>query len=119
VDWYDRTKFTKKNIHNCQFISCMNPAAGSSFVNPRLQRWYMVFAVELPSQQSLYTIYDTFIKGHLTLNDFAEDMQALSSILVRAALNLRSVPSISIRLMRTLRSSFGEWIPLWSHHRIN
>ena len=45
--WYDRQKFTLKNVANVQFMSCMNPAAGSTYVNPRLQRWYMVFAVEL------------------------------------------------------------------------
>ena len=43
----------------------MNPAAGSSVVNPRLQRWYMVFAVEIPGGESLYTIYNTFLEGHL------------------------------------------------------
>jgi dynein heavy chain len=86
--WYDRNKFTLKNVANVQFVSCMNPAAGSSVVNPRLQRWYMVFAVEIPGGESLYTIYNTFLEGHLKV--FPEEVQALSSNLIRAALNLHT-----------------------------
>ena len=35
--WYDRTKITLKDIHNCQYVACMNPTAGSFTINPRLQ----------------------------------------------------------------------------------
>ena len=35
--WYDRTKLTLKDIHNTQYVSCMNPTAGSFTINPRLQ----------------------------------------------------------------------------------
>ena len=35
--WYDRQKLTLKDIHNCQYVSCMNPTAGSFTINPRLQ----------------------------------------------------------------------------------
>ena len=86
--WYDRNKFTLKNVANVQFVSCMNPTAGSSFVNPRLQRWYMVFAVEIPGGESLYTIYNTFLEGHLKV--FPEEVQQLSSNLIRAALSLHT-----------------------------
>lgn len=43
--WYDRTKLTLKDIHNCQYVSCMNPTAGSFTINPRLQRHFCVFAI--------------------------------------------------------------------------
>lgn len=43
--WYDRTKLTLKDIHNCQYVSCMNPTAGSFTINARLQRHFCVFAV--------------------------------------------------------------------------
>jgi hypothetical protein len=34
---YDRNKLTPKDIHNCQYVACMNPTAGSFTINPRLQ----------------------------------------------------------------------------------
>ena len=34
---YDRSKLSLKDIHNAQYISCMNPTAGSFTINPRLQ----------------------------------------------------------------------------------
>ena len=35
--WYDRQKLTPKDIHNTQYVACMNPTAGSFTINPRLQ----------------------------------------------------------------------------------
>lgn len=43
--WYDRSKLTLKEIQNCQYVSCMNPTAGSFTINPRLLRHFCVFAV--------------------------------------------------------------------------
>lgn len=34
--WYDRHKLTLKDIHNCQYVSCMNPTAGSFTISQRL-----------------------------------------------------------------------------------
>lgn len=34
---YDRQRLVLKEIHNCQYVTCMNPTAGSFSVNPRLQ----------------------------------------------------------------------------------
>ncbi|KAL8165286.1 UNVERIFIED_CONTAM: hypothetical protein K2H54_038489 [Gekko kuhli] len=35
--WYDRQKLSVKEIHNCQYVACMNPTVGSFTINPRLQ----------------------------------------------------------------------------------
>ena len=35
--WYDRAKLSLKEVHNCQYVACMNPTAGSFTINPRLQ----------------------------------------------------------------------------------
>ncbi|PNI58007.1 DNAH11 isoform 4 [Pan troglodytes] len=35
--WYDRQKVMLKEIHNCQYVACMNPMVGSFTINPRLQ----------------------------------------------------------------------------------
>lgn len=34
---YDRQKVMLKEIHNCQYVACMNPMVGSFTINPRLQ----------------------------------------------------------------------------------
>lgn len=43
--WYDRSKLTLKDIRKCQYVSCMNPTAGSFTINPRLLRHFCVFAM--------------------------------------------------------------------------
>lgn len=42
--WYDRIRLSLKDIHNCQFVACMNPTAGSFTIDPRLQRHFSTFA---------------------------------------------------------------------------
>ncbi|XP_023241581.1 dynein beta chain, ciliary-like isoform X1 [Centruroides sculpturatus] len=64
--WYDRTKLTLKRIHNCQYVSCMNPTAGSFTINPRLQRHFCVFAVSYPNFESLIKIYHSILYQYLT-----------------------------------------------------
>lgn len=34
---YDRQKLTLKEVHNCQYVACMNPTSGSFTIDPRLQ----------------------------------------------------------------------------------
>lgn len=38
--WYDRTKQTLKKVRNVQYVTCMNPTAGSFTINTRLQRHF-------------------------------------------------------------------------------
>lgn len=63
--WYDRSKLTLREIHNCQFAVCMNPTAGSFCIDARLQRHFCAFAVSFPSNESLYRIYSTILQQHL------------------------------------------------------
>lgn len=35
--WYDRAKLSLKDIHNTQYVACMNPTAGSFTISSRLQ----------------------------------------------------------------------------------
>lgn len=51
----------------------MNPAAGSFSVNPRLQRLFLTLAMQFPGQDSLMTIFGTFLKGHL--KQYSSDIQ--------------------------------------------
>ena len=92
---YELQKMTLKNISNTQVITCMNPTAGSFYINPRLQRWFTTFAIGLPGSTSLLTIYQTFLDGHL--KKFGDNIKDLSNNLIKAALGLHSAVSNSFR----------------------
>lgn len=95
--WYDRTKLTLKDIHNCQFVSCMNPTAGSFTIDPRLQRHFCSFAVGTPCEDSMYTIYHTILSQHLSLqsNRFTPQHLKIASPLVTMGLALHSRISLA------------------------
>lgn len=84
--WYDRAKFSIKQIVNVQIVSCMNPNAGSFSINPRLQRHFVTFALPQLSAASLQVIYTTFLEGYVA--DFVEDIRKMSQPIMKAALNL-------------------------------
>lgn len=84
--WYDRAKLTLKEIHNCYFVACMNPTAGSFTVTQRLQRHFATFAVNFPAIESLQSIYLQILNSHL--KQFSSPIQKLSERLVSAAIQL-------------------------------
>ncbi len=94
--WYDRNKLTPKDIHNCQYIACMNPTAGSFTINPRLQRHFVTFAVSFPSQDSLFTIYNAILSDHLDAsgNKFPFLVRKMCSNIVQATLQLHTKVSL-------------------------
>lgn len=84
--WYDRQKLTLKEIHNCQYVACMNPTAGSFTITSRLQRHFSTFSVNFPGPESLQTIYQSILSSHL--KPFGASVQKISDKLVTAALQL-------------------------------
>lgn len=86
--WYDLTKLTIKEIVNCQHLASMNPSAGSFFVNPRYQRHFWLVAVNMPDNESLFIIYNTFLLGHL--KTFKPQVQEQVPGLIKAALTLHT-----------------------------
>ncbi|XP_037666336.1 dynein heavy chain 17, axonemal [Choloepus didactylus] len=86
--WYDRQKLTLKDIHNCQYVACMNPTSGSFTIDPRLQRHFCVFAVSFPGQEALVTIYSSILAQHLAYRSAPTSVQKTSSQLVASALAL-------------------------------
>lgn len=82
--WYDRAKLSLKEIHNCQYVACMNPTAGSFTIDPRLQRHFTCFAVNFPGVDSLQSIYSQILGGHL--KSFPPSLQKLGDRIVAAAL---------------------------------
>ncbi|KAI8914343.1 dynein heavy chain and region D6 of dynein motor-domain-containing protein [Gorgonomyces haynaldii] len=82
--WYDRAKLSLKEIHNCQYVACMNPTAGSFIIDPRLQRHFASFAVNFPGVDSLQSIYAQILGGHL--KQFPANLQKMGDRIVAAAL---------------------------------
>uniref|UniRef100_H3ASB2 Dynein, axonemal, heavy polypeptide 9 like n=1 Tax=Latimeria chalumnae TaxID=7897 RepID=H3ASB2_LATCH len=87
--WYDRQKLFQKEIHNCQYITCMNPTAGSFSINPRLQRHFSVFAVHFPGVDALTTIYSSILNAHFQQNGFSYSVVKSTITLVQASICLQ------------------------------
>ncbi|XP_069510616.1 dynein axonemal heavy chain 9 [Ambystoma mexicanum] len=86
--WYDRNKLSLKEIMNAQYVSCMNPTAGSFTINPRLQRHFSVFALSFPGMDALSTIYNTILTQHLKTGNFSMPLQKSTQQLINLALAL-------------------------------
>lgn len=95
--WYDIQKLAMKTVDDCQYVSALNPTAGSFSINPRLQRHFTCFAVGMPSATSLLTIYQTFLDGHLQSQNFSQSVQAVSSTLIKGALAVHKEVSETFR----------------------
>uniref|UniRef100_A0A8C5P182 Dynein, axonemal, heavy chain 9 n=1 Tax=Jaculus jaculus TaxID=51337 RepID=A0A8C5P182_JACJA len=84
--WYDRNKLSLKEIMNVQYVSCMNPTAGSFTINPRLQRHFSVLALSFPGTDALASIYSTILTHHLKLGNFPALLQKSITPLINLAL---------------------------------
>nr|XP_058139450.1 dynein axonemal heavy chain 9 isoform X3 [Dasypus novemcinctus] len=84
--WYDRNKLSLKEITNVQYVSCMNPTAGSFTINPRLQRHFSVFVLSFPGADALASIYSTILTQHLKLGNFPASLQKSIPQLISLAL---------------------------------
>eukprot|EP00731_Ephydatia_muelleri_P017567 Em0010g665a len=58
--WYDRQKLTLKEIHNVQYVACMNPTAGSFTIDTRLQRHFQCVFCEL---KTIYSSRQQVVKS--------------------------------------------------------
>ncbi|CAH1639911.1 unnamed protein product [Spodoptera littoralis] len=90
--WYDRTKLSLKDIHNTQYVSCMNPTSGSFTINPRLQRHFCVFAISFPNTEALNNIYHSILSQHLINPELRINPQIakLSTNVVQATITLHN-----------------------------
>lgn len=78
---YDRQKMTIKDIINTQYLACMNPTAGSFFVNLRFQRHFWLCAIPFPAGTSLFTIYSAFLNKHFAQNFKASVLDQVAQII--------------------------------------
>ncbi|XP_064351341.1 dynein axonemal heavy chain 9 [Camelus dromedarius] len=84
--WYDRNRLSLKEVMNVQYVSCMNPTAGSFTINPRLQRHFSVFVLSFPGADALSSIYSTILTQHLKLGNFPASLQKSVPQLINLAL---------------------------------
>ena len=92
--WYDRQKMVLKEVHNVQYVACMNPTAGSFTINPRLQRHFSVFAVSFPGMTALNTIYHSILSGHISGGGFTSQVQKCVDKIIGVALALHQKVTI-------------------------
>jgi dynein heavy chain len=91
--WFDTVKLEKKEIRDVQFLACMNQKAGSFTVNDRLQGNFCTFSTPLPSKESLFHIYNSVMRGHLSaFSGFnKEKVEEISSVIVGATVQLHEL----------------------------
>ncbi|XP_020637559.3 dynein axonemal heavy chain 11 isoform X1 [Pogona vitticeps] len=89
--WYDRQTLNLKDIHNCQYIACMNPTVGSFSINPRLQRHFAVFAMNFPSTDALTTIYSKILDFHFKRHSFSSSVLKHGPAIIQAAIWLHQI----------------------------
>ncbi|KAM6276202.1 LOW QUALITY PROTEIN: dynein axonemal heavy chain 11 [Spheniscus humboldti] len=117
--WYDM-KLTINEIHNCQYIACMNPTAGSFTINPRLQRHFAVFALNFPSSDSLTIICSKIVCFHFQQRAFTPSVIKNIPAIVQAAIWLhqavvQNFPPTAVKFhyifnMRDLSNVFQVYI---------
>ena len=90
--WYCKTKLTQKDIHNVQYVACMNPTAGSFTINPRLQRHFATFSIAFPGPDALFTIYNSILGDYLDspVNKFQLPVRKLAATVVNATIALHA-----------------------------
>ena len=85
--WFDRSDMgLKKSVVDCQYICCMNQKSGSFFIDPRLQRHFVTFACQLPSDVDLNTIFGTIINNHVY--NWDKKLISIASRLTEASISL-------------------------------
>ena len=87
--FYDRDDLgLKKEVVDVQYVSAMNPTAGSFTITSRLQRHFSTFTCTMPDASDLSTIYNNIFAGHLDLGGFDSSIVSLAQSLTEATLYL-------------------------------
>lgn len=74
-----------------QFLSAMNPTAGSFEICERLQRHFATFSCQMPSVADLKLIYSSILSGH-TLG-WGDAVSTMCSRIVDASIGIHSMVS--------------------------
>lgn len=135
---FDRTDLgLRKELVDMQYITAMNPTAGSFIVCERAQRMFCTFASIMPSTQDLTTIFKSLMSGHvLGFSDAitnSVDKIVDASLVLYEAVSKKFLPSAvkftynwslremtnifqGICLMRNQEySTFNDVVKIWVH----
>lgn len=87
--WYGSDKYALKTIHNCSFVTTMNPNVGSFTINPRLQRHFATIVLNFPTNTHLHLIYFSILGQHLENknNKFTQPVQDICANIVKSAID--------------------------------
>ena len=97
--WYDRQAMSLKDVKKINYVSCMNPTAGSFTINPRLQRHFSTFAQGIPSVNSVKQILSSILIGHLDYFNFNSSVKNIASKCIETMIAIQR--EISTKFMPT------------------
>ena len=127
----------RKRVVDVQYVTAMNPTAGSFTITERLQRNFATFACMMPGSEDLYTIYSNILEGHML--DFNSATQGCVSPIVEATVfllqqvtdkflpsaikfvynwNMREITNVMQGICRTTHNDYNtpcKLIRLWLH----
>jgi dynein heavy chain len=100
---FDRTDLgMRKQLMDIQYVAAMNPTSGSFEICERCQRHFATFAIAMPSQTDLNTIFSSLFGGHMsTLQPVMQELTSKivdTAIRVHEAVSTKFVPS-AVRFM--------------------
>jgi dynein heavy chain len=76
--WYDRAGMAIKDVDGVDYVTCMNPTAGSFTINSRLQRHFSTSAFGIPSDGSVKFILSQMLEGHFEHFGFPPSIRGIS-----------------------------------------
>lgn len=78
-------------IVDVQFLSAMNPTAGSFEICERLQRHFATFACQMPSASDLKLVYSSILSGHML--GWGDSINTMCARVVDASILIHSMVS--------------------------
>lgn len=94
-------------IVDVQFLSAMNPTAGSFEICERLQRHFATFACQMPSVSDLKLVYSSILSGHML--GWGDSINTMCARVVDASILIHSMVSYSLGKRRK------QWVPSIQH----
>lgn len=80
-----------RQIVDVQFLSAMNPTAGSFEICERLQRHFATFSCQMPSVADLKLIYSSILSGHVL--GWGDNINNMSTRIVDASIGIHMLVS--------------------------
>eukprot|EP00903_Cladosiphon_okamuranus_P006208 g6103.t2 len=81
----------RKEIVDVQFLSAMNPTAGSFEICERLQRHFATFSCQMPSTSDLKLVYSSILSGHML--GWGDSINTMCTRIVDASILIHSMVS--------------------------